>query len=86
MTSFEDNTHVFIVRVWLERREIEDASAVWRGMIEHVPSRERRHFKGLDEMVDFVAPYLERMGVRFGTGWRVKKWLNRCTISWKKQS
>ena len=50
MASFEDNTQVFIVRVWLERREIEGVAAEWRGVVEHVPSGERRYLKDLDDL------------------------------------
>lgn len=59
MASFEDNTHVFIVRVWLERREIQDAHAEWRWAIEHVPTGARRYFRDLEQACAFIAAYLE---------------------------
>jgi len=56
VNPIEENTHVFIVRIWCERREIEGRMPTWRGMIEHVPSGERRYFKDLDEIHGFIAP------------------------------
>jgi hypothetical protein len=61
--SLTDNTQVFILRVWRETREIEGAAPEWRGVIEHVPSGERRYFKNLDELVDLMllhAPGMRR--------------------------
>ena len=42
MKSIDEETQVFIVRLWRERREIEGARPVLRGTVEHVPSGERR--------------------------------------------
>jgi hypothetical protein len=82
MTSFEDNTHVFIVRIWLEPREIEGTSAKWRGVIEHVPSGERRYVQDLDDIIASIVPYLGEMGVRPSLGQRLRQWLKR----WKRQT
>lgn len=85
MKSFEENTHAFVVRVWLEPREIDGADPEWRGVIEHVPSGERRSLKDLKEIKEFIAPYLQMMGVEFpqiqpARGWQMMwklKWLKR---------
>lgn len=77
MSSFDANTHVFIVRVWCERREITDAKHVWRGVIEHVPSGERRYLTELEVISAFIATYLNQMGVKPGPGGRLNRWLNR---------
>ncbi|MFQ5857712.1 MAG: hypothetical protein ACE5LU_19065 [Anaerolineae bacterium] len=77
MTSFEDNTHVFIVRIWREPREIDGAAPEWRGVIEHVTTGERRYLKDVDAIVAFILPYLEGMGVELGLRWRVRRWLNQ---------
>jgi len=62
MEPFE--SHSFILKVWLEE-SLEDAEeAVWRGHVTHVPSQERRYLQTLDDIIDFVGPYLEQMGVR----------------------
>jgi len=54
MRSFEDNTHSFIVRIWLEPREIQNEPPEWRGMIEHLPSGDRRYLRDLDEISSFI--------------------------------
>lgn len=69
-TAFEDNTHVFIVRIWLEPRDIEGAPSECRGEIEHVPSGQRRYLKGLDGMEVFVSSWLKAHGVDCEAGAR----------------
>ncbi len=54
---------VFIVRLWIEPREIEGAAPVWRGRIEHVSTGEQRYVDSLDEIVEFITAYLVRAGV-----------------------
>ncbi len=61
----EDNTAAFIVRVWLEQRELEDAPVEWRGSIEHVASGRTKYLTDLDEFARFIRPFLEAMGVGF---------------------
>lgn len=57
-------SHSFVVKVWLEESLEEANPAIWRGHITHVPGEERRYLHTLDEIVDFIGPYLERMGVK----------------------
>jgi hypothetical protein len=64
VNSFEDFTHAFIVRFWLEPREIKDAMPIWRGMIKHVPSGRRRYLKKFDEIVPFIESHLESSGLK----------------------
>jgi hypothetical protein len=64
MEHFEATTHPFIVRIWLEESAEEADRATWRGYVTHVPSGERRYIHALDEIVAFIAPYVESMGVR----------------------
>ena len=61
----EDNTAAYIVRVWLEQREVEGAPVEWRGSIEHVASGQVKYITDLDEIARFIRPFLEAMGVRF---------------------
>ena len=58
MKLFEDNTHVFIIRIWFERREIEGAAELWRGVIEHVPGGRRCYVNDIDAISDFLASCL----------------------------
>ena len=73
----ETTTQSFIVKVWLEATAEEAGGARWRGYITQVPSGERRYLKDLDDITAFIAPYLERMGVRLATRWRVGRCLER---------
>jgi hypothetical protein len=77
MTSLEKHTHVFILRVWREAREIEGATPEWRGMIEHVPSGERRYVQSLDSILAFIGPYLIEMGVRLEKRRTVWQWFSK---------
>lgn len=52
------NAHTFIVRLWLERREIEGAPPEWRGRIDHVGSGGRFYFLNLSDCVQFIQAYL----------------------------
>lgn len=49
----------FILRFWLEHREIEGEAPVWRGVVEHVPSGERHYFERLDQLPAILAKYFE---------------------------
>ena len=64
MKSFDENNHSFIVRVWLEPRELDGAEPEWRGEIEHVANGERRGLKDLDDVTFFIALYLPDTGVK----------------------
>ena len=68
VNTFEANTHVFIVRIWLERREIANVIPEWRGVVEHVPSGERCYLRDLQEIAACIMPYLKAMGVKFDDG------------------
>lgn len=77
MDEIESEAQSFIVRVWVEERAEGASRGVWRGHITHVPSGERRYLKNLDEIGDFIASYLETMGVKPGIRWRMRRWLKR---------
>jgi hypothetical protein len=77
MDRLEETTHSFIVKIWLEKRAKASTRAIWRGHITHVPGGERRHIKHLEDIGQFIAPYLTSLGVELGGGWRVLAWLHR---------
>lgn len=64
MSPSRQDTHVFILRVWREPRELQGAAVTWRGKIEHVGNHAKRYVKSLDEVTAFVATYLKEMGVQ----------------------
>jgi hypothetical protein len=43
-------THVFIVRLWKERRDIPDAPDLWRGRAENIATGEIRYFRTAAEL------------------------------------
>ena len=61
----EDNAAAYIVRVWLEHREVEGAALEWRGSIEHVASGRTKYLTDLEELATFIRPFLKAMGVSF---------------------
>jgi hypothetical protein len=77
MDSLEPDSQSFIVKVWVEDSAGQDGRGVWRGHITHVSSHERRYLKNLGEIGDFIASYLEEMGVKLGVRWRIRRWLKR---------
>jgi hypothetical protein len=64
MDPYGSESQSFIVKVWLEESAEEAGAATWRGHVTHVPNQERRYLNTLDDIVDFIAPYLELMGVQ----------------------
>lgn len=73
----EPDTQSFVVKVWLEETVEEAGRAKWRGHVTHVTSGERRYLESLSGVVDFITPYLERWGVRFGAFRRFRRFLCR---------
>jgi hypothetical protein len=55
----EDQTHAFVVRFWLEHREIKGVKSLWRGVIEHVLSGRKKYLNKFDEVADFISSYLK---------------------------
>ncbi len=79
MDWLESEAQSFIVKIWVEELIGEANRSVWRGHITHVFSGRRRYLKNLDEIGDFIAPYLERWGVKLGMRWRMRRWWKRLT-------
>lgn len=75
MTPLEGTTHVFIVRLWRESEEVDDSKTLWRGVIEHVPSGERRYLANPSEIWVFMAVYINDMGMIPGGRPQLGKWL-----------
>lgn len=62
--SVKDTIHAFIVRIWIEPREMKEAEPIWRGVIEDVEDEERVYFDHLDKMNTYFAKYLEKIGIK----------------------
>ena len=52
--DFEDQTYVFIVRIWAEHREIKNAKPEWRGAVEPISSTDKLYFTDIDELTEFI--------------------------------
>jgi hypothetical protein len=72
----EHQTQSFIVKLWLEETANQRQRPAWRGRITHVPGGERRYLQDLREIARFIAPYLERMGVRHRLWERFLRWIS----------
>lgn len=55
----EPHPQLFIVRLWWER-ENAASSGEWRGWVEHVPTRERRYFREIENVAEFIHGLLEK--------------------------
>ena len=62
--SAKESSLAFIVRIWVEPREIKDAKPIWRGVIEHVGSGEQVYFDQLEQIAIQVMPHIEAMGLK----------------------
>jgi hypothetical protein len=76
MNSRKEKTHSFIVRVWLESREIKGALPQWRGEVKHVTSGKQIYLKNLTDITSFITPYLEEMGIKFTRRKKLTRWLS----------
>ena len=74
MDLTESKVHSFIIKLWLEG---DTTSFVWHGHITHVPSGERRYFKKLSGITDFVSEYLDNRRAQSDLKSRMKGWLKK---------
>lgn len=56
--SSERPQHLFIVRTWREPSSVV-ASGEWRGLVEHVPTGQRRYFSRLGELDRFILQQMD---------------------------
>jgi len=74
MDLTESKVHSFIIKLWLEG---DTSAVVWHGHITHVPSGERRYFKKLSGITDFVSEYLDSRNTQPDLKSRMKGWLRK---------
>jgi hypothetical protein len=46
--------HSFVIRMWIEPREVAGMAGDWRGEIQHVPSGQRTGFDGLGSITEKI--------------------------------
>lgn len=61
MKQAKERSYSFVVRIWVERRELKDAPLVWRGEIEDVQSQERHFFQDYAKLVAIVRRYVQKL-------------------------
>lgn len=61
MARFEQETHSFVVRLWREHRDDLEKTAVWRGWIEHIPTKRRHYFQDKENLLKIVSDYLGKV-------------------------
>ena len=77
LDPIQEQPQSFIIKIWLERLNRDSGQATWRGTITHVPSGERSYVLDLDDILNFIIPYLQVIGAKLKGRWRVWQWLNR---------
>jgi hypothetical protein len=55
MSSLDERSHTFVVRIWEERRDLPDALPTWRGRVDEVRTGLRRYFNTLDDLVLYLS-------------------------------
>ncbi len=55
MSSLDERSHTFVVRIWEERRDVAGAPSTWRGRVDDVRSGVRRYFTTLDDLVTYLS-------------------------------
>jgi len=53
----------FILKFWVEPTTDSEQEIIWHGQITHVPSGARRSLKTKEDLMNFVQPYLEAIGI-----------------------
>lgn len=81
MRPVEPETHSFIIKVWLEETADADRPVAWRGHITHVPDGVRHYTQSLNDIVGFIAHYLNEMGADITEGEQAPWWLK----PWKRK-
>lgn len=76
MDLTESDVQSFVVKLWLEPTE-GNQPRLSHGYVTHVASGERRYFKDVGGITEFVVECLERVGVRPGLRRGASRWLKR---------
>ena len=77
--SYESNTRVFTVKIWLEE-SLGEGKAIWRGHIRDATSEKQfkpQYIENLFDIVLFIIPYLAKMGVKKSWFWQFVCWSRR---------
>jgi len=82
----DEKIHVFTLRIWREPREIASACPRWRGVVIHIVGGEKKYFENLDDLLEFIMPYITEMGLMINQTEESSNWLDRWLTAWRKKS
>lgn len=77
MERFETQSHSFVIRLWLEETIEADGQATLRGHVSNVSNGRQGYVQSVEDIVLFMAPYLESMGIQLSWSLRIKRWLRK---------
>jgi len=63
MSSLDERSHTYVVRIWEERRDVADAPSTWRGRVDDVRTGVRRYFTTLDDLVAYLSSQSGQSGM-----------------------
>jgi len=61
----DPNPQSFILKFWVDQTTASEEEIIWHGQITHVPSGARRSLKTKEDLLNFIEPYLEAIGIHF---------------------
>jgi hypothetical protein len=54
-----NDSHAFVIRIWLEDAQSDENNTLWRGYITHVLDHRHHYFQDLSGIIHFITPYLD---------------------------
>src|SRR5262245_58273468 len=75
LKPYENITRVFWIRIELKENQRSGRQAL--GDIKDVMSGEKRPIYELHDIIHFIIPYLENMGIKIHWSWRLRSWLRQ---------
>ena len=63
MSTYEENTRSFILRIWIEQSDNEDRETYWRGEIRSVSNKDRLFFEHMPKALEFIDIQVKEIGV-----------------------
>jgi hypothetical protein len=84
LKPYESITRVFWIKIELKDNHEKDRQDL--GDIRDVLSGARRPINDLLDIIDFIVPYMQQMGIRIKWFWRLTIWLkNTCKVDLRKR-
>lgn len=65
MQAGEQAIQSFVIKIRLSERTTPENEQHWYGYVTHVPSGKRQYFHHLDQVTEFMRPFMVQMGIAF---------------------